>query len=205
MTDFPRLRRETREMLGFGADEELGPADQIRVDILVALRASLDGQTAKAGSTATDPTKLIALAEALGKLLPAPQPPAQEQHESARDALTRLAKLIEGDGGEATYEGMQAALAEARAENEQLRAELAALKAAGPQPVREPVVEVLPPATTKALPAPEPPQQDAVARANQRTPQPPRHWLKSGQPPEPWSEYFSNDTPGQGHRRWQPT
>jgi hypothetical protein len=202
MTDFPRLRREVREMLGLDANAELDPAAQIRCDILVALRASLDGQTAKAGSTATDPSKLIALAEALGKLLPEPKPPAPEQEESAHDVFTRLSKLCEGDeADEETWEGAQAALAAARAENEQLRAELAALKAAQPVRTAE-IVEVLPPASTKALPAPEQPQQpgDAVGRVNAEVM---RSWQKQNQPVELWSEFISADSPG--HRRWQPT
>jgi hypothetical protein len=201
---------DCRQLLGFSPNAELGPAEQIRLDILMALRSALDTQTSKQlGGNAANVTGLIQLADALGRLMPPPAPPAPEQHESAHDALTRLAALCRGDeADEETYEGVAAALAQARAENEVLKDELAALRAAGPQPVREPVVEVLPPATTKALPAPEQPQQqagDAVARANaqnaQRRPDhwsPPDHWKKQSQP---WDGFI----PGAGGKPyWGP-
>jgi hypothetical protein len=200
---------EGRRLLGIAPDAVLTPSQELQLQIVTVLKVVLDGQASKlATGGAVDAAKLLQTVDALARVIPAPPPAPSEcpqcrSDESAHDALTRLCAGDEAD--EETWEGAQAALAAARAEIEALRAEVAALKAAAPQPVREPVVEVLPPPSTKALPPPEQPQQNAVARANERAPQPPRHWLKSGQPPEPWNEFFTTDSPGEGRRRWQPT
>jgi hypothetical protein len=194
------------DLLGYGADAELTAAQRFKLEITTALKTMFDGQAEQLkGGKAVDPNRLITVIEALAKLLPEPEPPQQQEEkcEGAHDALARLIGLP-SDWRTHDYEADEAAeaaeLERLKAEVEALRAENELLKAS--QPVRAPQTEVLPPASTKALPAPEP-QQNAVARANERTPQPPRHWLKSGQPPEPWSEFISADSPG--HRRWQPT
>jgi hypothetical protein len=142
--DIPAMARNlfvnTCKLLGLDPDD-LTAAQKIRVDRASALRLQIDDlQSAQLRGAQIDLAKLIEASEALEHLLATSVTIHAKEHDEARETL---AKLI---GSLAAVEQRETALL--REENEQLRAELAALRPRSLPP---------PPNNNTDLPTPEPP------------------------------------------------
>ena len=71
--DFLVARSESCRLLGLNPDD-LSPHEMIRCDLLTVLRLWLDGsQSALLSGGTADPTKILAVADVLGKLVPEPE------------------------------------------------------------------------------------------------------------------------------------
>jgi hypothetical protein len=77
--EYLAARRESCRLLGLNADD-LTPHETIRADLLTVLRLWLDSSqsTLIAGGSA-DPTKILAVAEVLGRLVP------EAEHKTRRE------------------------------------------------------------------------------------------------------------------------
>jgi hypothetical protein len=156
ITNTDRMQAEARELLGFAPDVALLPAEALRVQVVMALRTVIFDQLDGKG---VDPARLLATAEALARLLPAPPPtPAQTEREHS-GAHEKLRQLIEAHASE-----YQDELAESRAEIERLQAALRQ-RADAAQPVQRFEPEILPPEPKPAQPAPEQQPQQPAATA----------------------------------------
>jgi hypothetical protein len=131
--DAERAAIEACQLLGLGDDpSRLCPADRLRCDLVATLRLVIDhaGATAMAGGTA-DIGRLVTAVEQLAKLLPKAATEAPSHRADPRKALFDLLMQMRERGGIPDEGTMRATINAQAAEIEQLRAELAALKAGG--------------------------------------------------------------------------
>jgi hypothetical protein len=178
---YERLRAETAAMLKLSPDSS-SLVEGLQVDLVSLLRLEVDmlqGQVL-AGET-VDLTRLVAAHGMLQKMLPeralvAPAPAAADHDfAGAKEELRRLLDQRAGaiERREQNRENRETALL---AENARLREEVVRLKA---QPRPQPANNVVP--------------IDGTARANAA--RPPDHYLKSGQPREPWERGATFNVP----------
>lgn len=191
--DYEQLRAETAAMFAFDPTT-LSTLQTLQIDLVSLLRLEVDALqgTALAGGT-PDLARLSAAVTLLQKLVPPRALEAAPPRSDEPDAVAKLQALITGYIVAADEE-MQ--IAETlKIENEALRAELEKLKFPGTAATPAPSPPPTPPppsqprlATTDGAPvAPEPPKRDT----NNRSAQPPAHFLKSGQPVDPGIAYVN--------------
>jgi hypothetical protein len=183
--EYLAARRESCRLLGLNADD-LTPHEMIRADLATVLRLWLDGSqsTLLAGGNA-DPVKLLSVVEALTKLVP------EAEHKNRREdprqhmwaiylAMRRRGELADPMS---TYEGL-------KAEVERLRAEIAALKAAGAPAPDEPSAST---ATPPAVPADNVVPLKPAAAALSPAPQPPAAPGYDYDANQDWKSYVNPD------------
>jgi hypothetical protein len=146
--EYLAARRESCRLLNLNADD-LTAHETIRADLLTVLRLWLDGsQSALLSGGSADPTKILAVADVLGRLVPEPE---HRRRPDPREVLWQVIKerrdrLAAGEQG---YDGLVRKVDRLQAELAAKDAELAALRAGAPPAP----VEVAPPAP--AAPAPD--------------------------------------------------
>jgi hypothetical protein len=193
--EYLEARRESCRLLGLNADD-LTPHEMIRADLATVLRLWLDGSqsTLLAGGSA-DPVKLLSVVEALTKLLPERE--QRSRGEDPRDYMWRTYSEMRRRG-EIVNAVMEAKEVDRlRAENEQLKAQLAGAPPPGEPSATSPAPaapggNVVPLKPAAAAPAEEEYEEVVVTEA------------VPGQP-EPWRSYVGGpdnsiiSTPG---KRW---
>jgi hypothetical protein len=121
--EYLEARRESCRLLGLNADD-LTAHETIRADLLTVLRLWLDSSqsTLIAGGTA-DPTKILAVADVLGRLVPEAE--HKTRREDPRQHMLRTYKQMRERGAQfgLGYDGKVL-------ENERLKAKIAELEAA---------------------------------------------------------------------------
>jgi hypothetical protein len=201
-----RLRRSTAELLGFGSDfDKLSPADRVLVDRAATLRLRVDDlRLMQLKGEAIDTDEFVKASEQLEHVLRADRrvdamgsPVALEQ---ARDALRRVLGISRKQpAADAPSEADQLAALQER--NKALEREVCELRKAKPiepsaepvvQPASEPQPEPPAPANTES-PWREPTQYHSTKTSDGK---PPPHYLKSGQPREPWESYVNGGRGG---------
>jgi len=149
--EYLEARRESCRLLGLNADD-LTPHEMIRADLLTVLRLWLDGsQSALLSGGTADPTKILAVADVLGKLVPEPE--HKSRGEDPRDYMWRTYSEMRrrGEIGNAVVEARE--VDRLRAENEQLKAQLAGAPAtAHPAALPLPGAKVITPPTSDIVP-----------------------------------------------------
>jgi hypothetical protein len=176
--EYLQARAESCKLLGLDPDD-LTPFEAIRCDVLTCLRLWLDsgqGQLLAGGNV--DPTKLLAVSEALTKFVP-----AESEHQSRREDprqhmwRTYLEMRRRGELGDRAAEpSLRAQIDQLRAENERLRAVLGSGSTAAITP---PTCDIVPPGERAECdpgmrPGPDDPRPPVVIEAKAvRTPPPP--------------------------------
>ncbi len=163
---YDRLRRDTARLLNFDIDD-LTPAQEVRLDRVSALRLEVDRlQMLQLSGQSFDLLKLVAASEMLENLMNdgvhLDLQPSQGQFAGARE---ELAAVIENLARASEYK-----IAEAHAREEAAMSE----EAFDQQPVIKHEPKAEPPIIE------EPTNVVAI----------PAHYLKSGQPAEPWRNYI---------------
>jgi hypothetical protein len=152
-SDVLKARAEAAELLGFGNNpDRLCASDRLKVDLVSTLRLVIDhaGAVALEGGTA-DIGRLVGAVEQLTKLLPKTAEPVSTRSDPRAALLEMILQMRERDGVPDVIT-LQETIDEQAAEIEQLRAEVAALKAGGAgKPVDDDVPEVV-----ERVPAPAP-------------------------------------------------
>jgi hypothetical protein len=158
--EYLQARAESCKLLGLDPDD-LTPFEAIRCDVLTCLRLWLDsgqGQLLAGGNV--DPTKLLAVSEALTKFVP-----AESEHQSRREDprqhmwRTYLEMRRRGELGDRAAEpSLRAQIDQLRAENESLRAVLGSGSTAAITP---PTSDIVPPGErSECDPGPRPGPDD---------------------------------------------
>ena len=144
-SDVLKARAEAAELLGFGNNpDRLCASDRLKVDLVSTLRLVIDhaGAVALEGGTA-DIGRLVGAVEQLTKLLPKTAEPVSTRSDPRAALLEMILQMRERDGVPDVIT-LQETIDEQAAEIEQLRAEVAALKAGGAgKPVDDDVPEVV--------------------------------------------------------------
>jgi hypothetical protein len=207
-TIYAKARSEVLALFGWNADS-LSPDQMLRLDCAVALRLALDdlqGRVVRGESV--DMTRMLTASEALSRLLPpaALASPLPANSPDPREIMLRTYLEMRRRGAQfgLGYDGL-------KLENERLRAEIAALKAAGaPAPV-----EVSPPSApaggnvltlSRPSPPPRPPSPSPAASAPVLGD---LVMVCDPSPQEPWKSFVEPDgsiraTPFDGGKYWGP-
>jgi hypothetical protein len=188
--DFLAARAESCRLLGLNPDD-LSPHEMIRCDLLTVLRLWLDGsQSALLSGGTADPTKILAVADVLGKLVPEPE--HKSRGEDPREIMWRT-YLGMRQRGAAAGQGLDGL----KLENERLKAKIAELEAAlaepplvAPPPAPPNVVRLSPPAS--AAPAPAAPARPFVNGLSDI----PQSVRDTRPPNEPWRAFTRIDWEG---------
>jgi hypothetical protein len=188
--DFLAARAESCRLLGLNPDD-LSPHEMIRCDLLTVLRLWLDGsQSALLSGGTADPTKILAVADVLGKLVPEPE--HRSRGEDPREYMWRTYKQMR-DRGALHGEGYDGKVLE----NERLKAKIAELEAAlaepplvAPPPAPPNLVRLSPPAS--AAPAPAAPARPFVNGLSDI----PQSVRDTRPPNEPWRAFTRIDWEG---------
>jgi hypothetical protein len=171
--DFLAARTESCRLLGLNPDD-LSPHEMIRCDLLTVLRLWLDGsQSALLSGGTADPTKILAVADVLGKLVPETEhksrgeDPRSYMWRTYSEMRRRGALAGEGlDGLKLTVERLTAELASKDARIGELEASLAGSVPLPPNAVKlrndlgRPAAPAAPP-----KPAPQPPRPLRIGEA----------------------------------------
>jgi len=201
-TTYTKTRAEVLDLLGWAADS-LAPAQTLRVDCAVALRLALDDlQGRLIRGQPIDMNRMLTASEALAKLLPpavlASPPP--EMRSDPRVALLEMILQMRERDGVPDVITLQETIDEQAAEIEQLRAEVAALKAGGAgKPVDDDVPEVV-----ERVPAPA--AKNVVPLKPSSAPAAPAYDYDAN---SDWKSYVNSDgsirsTPRDGGHDWGP-
>ena len=165
--DFLAARAESCRLLGLNPDD-LSPHEMIRCDLLTVLRLWLDGsQSALLSGGTADPTKILAVADVLGKLVPEPE--HRSRGEDPRQIMWETYVGMRRRGEIAGPEYSRDAALKRIAE---LEAEIAALRAGAPAPDEPTLASPLP---DNVVPLPRPtnaPASSPPASAAPAAPQP---------------------------------
>jgi hypothetical protein len=157
--NYAQARKEAAELLGLDSAQPMCPADALRVDLATVLRRTIDAQTEIVfDGEPVDLKELMNAITRLTDLLPAKKLP-QAQDDDPRKILFRELMEMRERGEMATELIDQARKAKGsvveaeegdrlRAENEQLRAEIAVLRGGGGNPapaITPPLSDIVPP------------------------------------------------------------
>jgi hypothetical protein len=165
-----KLRAQTCALLKFDPDK-LSAGDEVLVGRVGALKLLVsDMEAAQLRGEKIDLAVYVSASRELEQVLRAPTEAGPNSDHSSTRARERLAELI----GDLARE-RDRVTEWLKEENAKLRAEIAELRSA-PKPQPEPE----PPQPNNVVPL------DGAARANGN--KPPAHYLKEGQPREPWAE-----------------
>jgi hypothetical protein len=189
--EYLQARIESCKLLGLDPDD-LSSLEAIRADIVTTLRTWLDGTQGQllSGGTA-DPTKILAVAEALGKLVPEREHRSRGEDPRQHMWATYIGMRRRGEISDRAAEpSLREQLAKVQAENAALRVEIEALRAVGgaaqvesapAAPLPDNVVPLTKPAAPAPAAAPSRPfvngTSDLVARYTV--------------PDEPWREHMN--------------
>jgi hypothetical protein len=189
--DYLAARVESCRWLGLDPNN-LSPHEAIRADLTTVLRLWLDGSQGQllAGGSA-DPSKLLAVVEALTKLVPE----TKKHHSDRDDPRQRMWEMYSAmrARGELAEKAQEPKLRDRIAE---LEAELAALKG-GPAPAEpSPPPQNAPVASAAPLPPSAEERQRALAIANSPVPE---HIRDTRPQNEPWRPYVEGSA---FHDRW---
>lgn len=172
-TQYERLRRDTARLLNYDI-ANLTPAKEVRLDRVSALRLEVDHlQMLQLSGQPFDLSKLIAASEMLERLLS----PSLDLRASYSGDFAKFDKLLEGVIAAREYEPV---LDEPTPQP--------VLDERPPQPMLDDPPQPTPPPSAK----PPPPRQREI----------PAHYLKSGQPAEPWRDYIDSGGNIITPRRW---
>ena len=200
-SDVLKARAEAAELLGFGNNpDRLCASDRLKVDLVSTLRLVIDhaGAVALEGGTA-DIGRLIGAVEQLTKLLPKTAEPVSTRSDPRAALLEMILQMRERDGVPDVIT-LQETIDEQAAEIEQLRAEVAALKAGGAgKPVDDDVPEVV-----ERVPAPA--AKNVVPLKPSSAPAAPAYDYDAN---SDWKSYVNSDgsirsTPRDGGHDWGP-
>jgi hypothetical protein len=148
--EYLEARRESCRLLGLNADD-LTPHEMIRADLLTVLRLWLDGsQSALLSGGTADPTKILAVADVLGKLVPEPEHKSRREDPRAHMWRTYSEMRRRGELAEKIQEPRL------REQIAALQAEIATLRAGGatapPAALPLPDAKVITPPTSDIVP-----------------------------------------------------
>jgi hypothetical protein len=148
--EYLEARRESCRLLGLNADD-LTPHEMIRADLLTVLRLWLDGsQSALLSGGTADPTKILAVADVLGRLVP--EPAHKSRGEDPRDYMWRTYSEMRrrGEIGNAVVEAKEVDRLRARVAG--LEAQLAGAPAPAVPPAPLSDAKVITPPTSDIVP-----------------------------------------------------
>jgi hypothetical protein len=209
--EYLEARRESCRLLGLNADD-LTPHEMIRADLLTVLRLWLDGsQSALLSGGTADPTKILAVADVLGKLVPEPE--HKSRGKDPRDYMWRTYSEMRrrGEIGNAVVEARE--VDRLRARVAELEAQLAERSDVpvepAPAPAGDNVVKLRHATSDRAErsappePAPPPPAAASAPVAGELV------MVVDASPQEPWRDYVEPDgsirsTPFGGGKYWGP-
>jgi hypothetical protein len=209
-SEYLEARRESCRLLNLNADD-LTAHEAIRADLLTVLRLWLDSSqsTLIAGGSA-DPTKILAVADVLGRLVPEPE--HKTRRVDPREHMWRIYKEMR-DNGEIPPEGtLQAKINEQAAEIERLKSALA-------EALAVPTLASPLPDNVVPMPRATAGKQNPAAATPQPSPPPPAAasapvlgdlvMVCDPSPEEPWKSFVEPDgsiraTPFDGGKYWGP-
>jgi hypothetical protein len=191
---YREMRRESAVLLGYDDVNALTTAEALKVDLVTTLRMVTDdmqGRLIDGGSVGSgDVGRLLDAVTALTQMLPGKELPrtkgpfSRERQQAVLDRVYRVVKAAQEDDQ-----------AKEAKESEQLRQRVADLEAEIARLTGSPKALPVPPAAeAEALPNPPVVEQAAPPSSPPSPPpsprwSPPSHWLRSGQPPEPWRPF----------------
>jgi len=217
-TDALEARREAAELLGLDLGRPICPADNLKVDLVLALRRVIDAASESVlDGSSVDISRLVNAVDTLTSLLPKKEL-AQREDDDWRERLWTMYKTGRDRAAAAGqgYDGVVATNEKLTAEIEALRAELAALRGEAPPEPGLPVARAdnvlslphpLANSAPAATPAPHPHERAsersdvspsplptaeqraaALARANAPVPESVRRTNGAG---EPWRSHMN--------------